>query len=881
MSRPGFRLAPLALLLALASAAPADDLRDLFDGRTLNGWVVEGPAADKAGRPMWSVEDGRIVCLGRGFGFLRYDRQEFSDFTLRVEYRFAPPSGDNPRGNSGLGIRTGRFDPKRSRETRPSYGAFEVQLLDDAGSPPSAHGTGSLYRYKGPSANPARPAPEWNTIEVRCDGPRITIRLNGQTILEADQSELPDVKSRPAGVPAPKDKPRWGYVALQSHSGRVEFRKVQVRETAITLRAEPPDRQVAEWVILMGGSVRREGQDGRIRDLTQLPATDFHLELVDLVGTNVNPPDLQRLNGLPRLKILNLPGPMWNPGSGATIDYSRELRHVASLRSLEELTFSDTYLESIKFEDPGIEAIAPLAPTLRLLSLENTQVRGRHLAPLTNLEALDLVYCPVDDEGLRQMQGLTKLTRLLLRDAVISDDGLRSLSGLVNLEQLDVGGTKVADVGIAHLRGMTKLKKLNLQGAALTDEGIRHLANMRDLEELNLYGTKVSNVGVEVLRGLTHLGVVDLRYTRMTRAGVDRLKASLPRCEVSFLDPTVRPGLPEGADRIVAGRGDEAVARWVRSIGGRALIENGRLREISLAGTGVSDELLRNLEGLKHLRKLELGSTEIGDLGVRHLATLSGLEVLDLDGATISDEDLAPLAGLKGLRELRLSHSSITGAGLRHLRGLSLVRLNLSSSPINDQGLAHLSGIASLRDLALAYTDVTDAGLAHLESLGTLCRLDLGGTDIGDKGIRRLGRLRGLSSLLLSYTRITDASMPQLQALEHLQELALIRIRITDKSMPIVGRFADLVSLNLDYTNVGDKGLEALAGLTKLERLSLDSTSITDASIQRLQGFRQLRELNLYHTFVTEKGHRQLRESVPRCEIIFDARSSDPKRRRS
>ena len=230
MSRPCFRLASLALLLTLAPAAPADEFRDLFDGKGLDGWVVEGPAQDKAGRPMWSVEDGRIVCLGEGFGFLRYDRREFGDFTLRVEYRFAPPAAGNPPGNSGLGIRTGRFDPKRSRETRASYAAFEVQLLDDAGSPPSAHGTGSLYRYKGPTANPTRPAPEWNTIEVACDGPRITVRLNGQTILEADQSELADVKSRPAGVPAPKDKPRRGYVALQSHSGRVEFRKVQVRE---------------------------------------------------------------------------------------------------------------------------------------------------------------------------------------------------------------------------------------------------------------------------------------------------------------------------------------------------------------------------------------------------------------------------------------------------------------------------------------------------------------------------------------------------------------------------------------------------------------------------------------------------------------------------
>ena len=89
------------------------------------------------------------------------------------------------------------------------------------------------------------------------------------------------------------------------------------------------------------------------------------------------------------------------------------------------------------------------------------------------------------------------------------------------------------------------------------------------------------------------------------------------------------------------------------------------------------------------------------------------------------------------------------------------------------------------------------------------------------------------------------------------------------------------MDLNLDYTEVGDKGLEELAGLTKLQRLSLDSTNVTDASARWLEGFRQLRKLNLYHTFVTEEGYQQVREAVPRCEIIFDPKSSDPKRRRS
>src|SRR3954454_8379664 len=297
-----------------------------------------------------------------------------------------------------------------------------------------------------------------------------------------------------------------------------------VSAAAPTLRAEPPDRQVAEWAILSGGSVLLEGWAERIREVTLLPTEDFRLELVDLVGTNILPPDLQRLNGLERLKTLNLPGPMWNPSSGARIDYSRDLRHIAGIRTLEELTFSYTYLESIKFQDDGIEAIAALAPSLRLLSLENTQVRGHRLAPFTNLEALDLVYCPVDDEGLRQIQGMTRLRTLLLRDATISDEGLRHLRGLVNVERLDLGGTRITDAGVAHLRGMTKLKKLNLQGAGLTDEGVRYLVGMPGLEELNLYGTKVTNASVDILKDLKDLRTVDLRYTRVSSAGVERLR---------------------------------------------------------------------------------------------------------------------------------------------------------------------------------------------------------------------------------------------------------------------------------------------------------------------------------------------------------------------
>ncbi len=67
----------------------------------------------------------------------------------------------------------------------------------------------------------------------------------------------------------------------------------------------------------------------------------------------------------------------------------------------------------------------------------------------------------------------------------------------------------------------------------------------------------------------------------------------------------------------------------------------------------------------------------------------------------------------------------------------------------------------------------------------------------------------------------------------------------------------------------------------QLARLSLDSTNVTDDAAQSLAAFQELKKLNLYHTMFTKQGEQRLRTAVPECEIIWDPRSSDPKRRRS
>lgn len=221
----------LAAAWSLAAVVVADDgdgFKTLFDGRTLDGWVDEaGPqrAPDKKASSAWSVEDGEIVCAGGGYGFLRYGAEDFADFTLRLEFQMSK------KGNSGIGIRTRAFDAAEGKLTRPSFHSYEIQLLDDAGKPPSPGSSGSLYRYVAPAQNAMKPAGEWNSMEVTCRGPVIRISLNGVPIQDFDQTTRADTR----------DKPLKGSICLQNHGARVRFRNIRVRDDGPA--SETPQRR--------------------------------------------------------------------------------------------------------------------------------------------------------------------------------------------------------------------------------------------------------------------------------------------------------------------------------------------------------------------------------------------------------------------------------------------------------------------------------------------------------------------------------------------------------------------------------------------------------------------------------------------------------------
>lgn len=196
------------------SAAEDSPFIELFNGHDLGGWVAEGAAFYKSGEkniPVWSVQDGQLVCAGKGYGFLRFDRK-FNDFELRLQYKI------DRKCNSGVGIRHVKYTGARA--TRPSFSGYEIQILDDAKKSPDAHSTGALYRYVAPMQNAGKPAGQWNEMVVECRGPRIRVTLNDCLIHDLDQTDDDAIASKPLS----------GYVSVQNHGGRIVFRSIRVKE---------------------------------------------------------------------------------------------------------------------------------------------------------------------------------------------------------------------------------------------------------------------------------------------------------------------------------------------------------------------------------------------------------------------------------------------------------------------------------------------------------------------------------------------------------------------------------------------------------------------------------------------------------------------------
>ncbi len=112
---------------------------------------------------------------------------------------------------------------------------------------------------------------------------------------------------------------------------------------------------------------------------------------------------------------------------------------------------------------------------------------------------------------------------------------------------------------------------------------------------------------------------------------------------------------------------------WLERLTGEAFFKD--VDQVALAGSGVTDASLDNLQGFSRLRVLWLNGAKVSDAGLEKLRGFGELEGLSLDGAAVTDAGLHNLRGLTHLQFLALSGSGVTDAGLEDLKGLKHLTL--------------------------------------------------------------------------------------------------------------------------------------------------------------------------------------------------------------
>jgi hypothetical protein len=164
----------------------------IFNGKDLTGWTAFG------GTSQWTAKSAVLDNAKSGANLKT--TATFTDFKLHIEVNC--PKGSN----SGIYLR----------------GRYEVQVEDGGTSEPRPGDMGAIYGFLVPNEKVTTGPDTWQTFDITLVGRRVTVVLNGKTII-ADQT-IPGV----TGGALDSDEGAPGPIFLQGDHGAVSYRNIVI-----------------------------------------------------------------------------------------------------------------------------------------------------------------------------------------------------------------------------------------------------------------------------------------------------------------------------------------------------------------------------------------------------------------------------------------------------------------------------------------------------------------------------------------------------------------------------------------------------------------------------------------------------------------------------
>ncbi|MDH4371777.1 MAG: DUF1080 domain-containing protein [Verrucomicrobiota bacterium] len=214
---------------------PPKGFTPLFNGKDLTGFrggdtfdhrkLLAMPEADRAaqiakwtktltevdaktGKPNWHVENGELV--NGGNGAYATTEKDYGDFELLLEYKTVPLA------DSGIYLR----------------GVPQVQIWDSTEKAKfnigANKGSGGLWNNspgapgKDPLVLADKPFGQWNSFRIVMVGSRVSVWLNGQSVVQ--HAVMENFYDRKKPIPA------RGPIQLQTHGGEIRWKNVFIRE---------------------------------------------------------------------------------------------------------------------------------------------------------------------------------------------------------------------------------------------------------------------------------------------------------------------------------------------------------------------------------------------------------------------------------------------------------------------------------------------------------------------------------------------------------------------------------------------------------------------------------------------------------------------------